>query len=101
MDEDNFFGFFDPEAIVAQQEQRRMRGTDEANQFRDFITSSDRDTLELIYTLFSNIVNTREMGTMYMGIITGVLDLRHGVSMIDGKTDEERLAELDGEDGDE
>jgi len=50
MDEDNFFGFFDPEAIVAQQEQRRMRGTDEANQFRDFITSSDRDTLELIYT---------------------------------------------------
>jgi len=46
-------------------------------------------------------VNTPEMGTMYMGIITGVLDLRHGVSMIDGKTDEERLAELDGEDGDE
>ncbi len=98
-EDEGVVGFpFDPAAYMAQMDQKRMRGTDEANQFREFIMTADRETLELVYALFSNILNTREMGPMYMGIITGVLDQKHGVSMIDGHTDEERLAELEGAD---
>jgi len=96
-----FSGFFDPAAMMEQENQKQMRGADEANQFREFMVTSDRETLEMLYSLLTNVMNSQLMGPMYMGIITGILDQKHGVSMVDGKTDEERLAELEEEDDDE
>jgi len=52
---------------------------------------ADRETLEILYSLINAVTTNNSMGPLYLGILTGILDVNHGVSIVDGMTDEERL----------
>ena len=98
-DAPSIFSMSLPAEFVAQAERARMQGYDEANSLRGFLLEATREELEIVYIIVNNVVHNAKVGPYYLGLITSLLDTQHGVSLVDGKTDAERLREAGLDDG--
>jgi hypothetical protein len=80
-----------PAEIVEQRKAAQMRGLDEANAIRAWVMEMDVEGLQVFSAILENVIGDKKMAPLYLGIVLAALDLNHGVSIVDGRTDEDRL----------
>lgn len=82
-----------PPEFIEQAQRAQMQGFVEATAFRNWLHESTVEELQMFYAVLNNVHHNASIGPYYLGLITGLLDAVHGISLVDGKTDEQRLRE--------